>query len=131
MRKLKPKTTDNKRPTFGGPNYCVVCGAKLFYNKQIEVCSIKCAAARTRSEQKYKSYQKICYANHKRACVVCGENVMVEVHHLDSNRENNLPSNLIPLCPTHHRMWHSKHKNLILDKVLVYVNNFKRNNNAE
>jgi hypothetical protein len=61
---------------------------------------------------------------HKKECVVCGENNIVEVHHLDGNSKNNLPKNLIPLCPTHHQYWHSKFKHLVVDKINQYINNF-------
>lgn len=37
--------------------------------------------------------------NHK--CAICGE-VRPQVHHIDHNRQNNDPVNLIPLCPNHH-----------------------------
>ena len=54
----------------------------------------------------------------------CGEDKIVEVHHYDGNRSNNKPINLVPLCPTHHRYWHSKYKYIVKDVVDIYVNNF-------
>ena len=39
-------------------------------------------------------------------CAVCGFDKIVELHHKDRNRKNNNISNLIPLCPNHHRMAH-------------------------
>jgi len=38
-------------------------------------------------------------------CVVCGFE-WSDIHHVDGNHQNNAPSNLIPLCPNHHRMLH-------------------------
>jgi hypothetical protein len=52
---------------------------------------------------------------------LCGEQNVVDVHHLDHNRSNNDPANLIPLCPTHHQYWHSKFRNLIEDQVRMYI----------
>lgn len=49
-----------------------------------------------------KDYCAICYREHEKQCVICGEQDVVHVHHLDHNRENNKITNLIPLCPTHH-----------------------------
>jgi hypothetical protein len=40
------------------------------------------------------------------ACVVCGE-PGAEVHHIDRDRANNRPENLISLCRTHHRRAHN------------------------
>lgn len=66
-------------------------------------------------------YRKICFKHHKKECVVCGEKNVVEVHHYDGNHENNEPGNLVPLCPTHHRYWHSRFRDLIRHIVDKYV----------
>lgn len=71
------------------------------------------------------SYRIVCFRHHKKECVVCKETVIVEAHHYDENHENNEPSNFVPLCPTHHRYWHSRHKHLIEDVVHDYVKQFK------
>lgn len=50
---------------------------------------------------------------------VCGEITYVELHHIDENRENNDPTNLIVLCDMHYRMAHDKkidRKSLLLYK---------------
>lgn len=39
-------------------------------------------------------------------CVICSFSKIVELHHLDGNKENNSESNLIGVCPNHHRMIH-------------------------
>lgn len=41
------------------------------------------------------------------ACVICGFSHIVDIHHLDHNKQNNDPKNLIGLCPNHHRMIHN------------------------
>jgi hypothetical protein len=92
-------------------------------------CSYKCSNKYFRTgpsngNWKDERYQSTCFHFHKKECVVCGENNIVEVHHLDENHNNNSPSNLIPLCPTHHRYWHSRYKHLIEDKVKTYILNW-------
>ena len=72
------------------------------------------------------SYVEYCFKFHRRKCVVCSERRCIEVHHFDRNRTNNSPGNLIPLCPTHHRYLHSKYAYLIEQKVLNYVDKFKK-----
>jgi HNH endonuclease len=70
------------------------------------------------------NYRTICFLYHERKCVVCSERIAVDAHHLDGNHANNDPSNLIPLCPTHHRYWHSKYRSLIESKVNEYRERF-------
>jgi hypothetical protein len=70
------------------------------------------------------NYRTICWAHHKKECVICGENKIVAVHHYDHNHNNNDPSNLIPLCPTHHVYVHSGHKSLVEDKIEVWRNKY-------
>ncbi len=65
--------------------------------------------------------QKICFQNHEKKCIVCGEENIVDVHHLDGNKYNDSPLNLIPICPTCHRYWHSRFYPLISGKIEKYV----------
>ncbi|PSV89362.1 HNH endonuclease signature motif containing protein [Photobacterium iliopiscarium] len=37
----------------------------------------------------------------------CNEHI-VEIHHIDENRENNDPNNLVVLCDKHHKLAHGK-----------------------
>jgi len=39
-------------------------------------------------------------------CVICHFSKIVELHHLDKNKENNSEENLIGVCPNHHKMIH-------------------------
>lgn len=39
---------------------------------------------------------------------MCGNTEHLEIHHIDSDRKNNTPENLIPLCKTHHRTTHKE-----------------------
>ena len=72
------------------------------------------------------SYKVVCWRHHKKQCVVCGEEKIVAVHHYDENKQNNHPTNLVPLCPTHHSYIHSRHKKEIQHLVDQYISNFKR-----
>ena len=74
-----------------------------------------------------KNYRSICFHFHKKECVVCDENVIVEVHHYDLDHDNNDPENLIPLCPTHHQYVHSNFKHLVHNKIKEYVEKKKIN----
>jgi hypothetical protein len=66
----------------------------------------------------------ICWKHHQHECVVCGESLIVDVHHFNGDHADNRPENLVPLCPTHHKYWHSQHRHLILEKVNAYVTKF-------
>lgn len=69
-------------------------------------------------------YQTICWQYHKKECVVCKEDKIVAVHHMNENHNDNRPENLVPLCPTHHQYFHSRYKNEVIDIVTKYVYNF-------
>lgn len=116
---------------------CPVCG-KPFKTKdggyeKKTTCSHSCANTYFRTGDSHgnwnpDSYRSTCFHYHKKECVICKEDKIVTVHHLDENHENNSPDNLIPLCPTHHQYWHSRYKHLIEDEVLSYVSNWKQIN---
>ena len=40
-------------------------------------------------------------------CAICEFSQIVDIHHIDLNKNNNTPGNLIGLCPNHHRMIHN------------------------
>ena len=48
-----------------------------------------------------ETYKKI-----TKECIICGFNKVVDLHHLDENRDNNSRDNLTGLCPNHHKMFH-------------------------
>ena len=68
-------------------------------------------------------YTTVAWRHHEKICVVCGEDKIVAVHHMNHNHHDNTPSNLVPLCPTHHQYMHSRYKHLIEDKVNKYIEN--------
>ena len=95
-------------------------------------CSHSCSNTYFRSGKNsptYKTdeevgYRTLCFRYHKKECIICKEDKIVEVHHLDENRENNKIDNLVPLCPTHHKYLHSNYRYLIEDKVNEYIKDF-------
>lgn len=105
--------------------------------KEKTTCSKKCSNTYFRSGEdngnfkhgsgstSKSSYRVLCFKYHKKECIVCMENVIVEVHHYDGDHKNNSPENLIPLCPTHHKYWHSRHRYLIKEKIDNYILEFK------
>jgi len=113
---------------------CPVC-KKEFSTKdggsaECATCSISCANTYFRSGENHynytgNNYRTKCFSKHKKKCIICKEKLAVDVHHLDEDNSNNDINNLIPLCPTHHRYWHSKYKSLIEQKVLNYIKEFK------
>jgi len=116
---------------------CPVCGldfvTKLHSPKEKTVCSRACANTYFRSGKNNPnfitgkhSYRSICYRYHKRKCIICEETLVLDVHHIDKDHTNIDPDNLIPLCPTHHRYMHSKHKHIIKDRIQKYIENFKQ-----
>ena len=111
---------------------CKVCNKPIKnYKTSKGTCSRSCANTHFKSGEKngnwrQDSYRTTCFLYHGKECVVCKESNLVEVHHLDENHQNNDPSNLIPLCPTHHQYWHSRFKHLIEDKVLSYIKSWKK-----
>ena len=53
-----------------------------------------------------RDYRKIAFRNYPHKCNCCGwseDERLLEVHHIDSNRDNNDLSNLVILCPICHR----------------------------
>jgi 5-methylcytosine-specific restriction endonuclease McrA len=56
-----------------------------------------------------ETYRKICFENKARKCHHCGYDEhpeVLHVHHIDRDRSNNTPDNLVPLCPTCHEVDH-------------------------
>jgi len=92
-------------------------------------CSRSCAnsffkVGENNGNFKGDSYQFLCFSNHKKECIVCGENKIVAVHHYNENHEDNRIENLVPLCPTHHQYMHSRYAEEIKHIVDNYVNTF-------
>ena len=105
---------------------CPICNEPIKHFRHNITCSCKCSNLLFRSvrnkPEKYKDYRTICFYNHIKKCIICGEDKIVSVHHYDGNNKNNNVNNLVPLCPTHHQYLHSRYKDLIIDKIEEYVN---------
>lgn len=101
---------------------------KLHPKREKYYCSRKCAnsiGGKAKAEKTYSietsSYGTICWKNHLKKCIVCGEEKIVAVHHNDGNHLNNNPENLIPLCPTHHQYVHSRYKEEVQPIIDKYI----------
>ena len=101
---------------------CAYCGKEI-YRKPSEIsnnisgnfyCSKKCgnlAKNRFREESgewadSYSTYRKRAFQTYPHKCLTCGwdeDERILEVHHIDENREHNEIENLCILCPTCHR----------------------------
>lgn len=109
---------------------CPVCGTEFTTNEKENktTCGYRCANTYFRSGKnnpnwKGTQYRTIMKEHHKMECVVCGEDKIVTCHHYDENHNNNEPSNLIPLCPTHHQYVHSRYK----DEVIGIIDEYRKN----
>ncbi len=111
---------------------CKVCKTPIKnYNRSKGTCSKSCAntffkRGENNGNWKQDAYQSTCFLYHKKECVICGESRIVDAHHLDEDKTNNDPSNLIPLCPTHHRYWHSRYRHLVEKSVYSYIESWKK-----
>lgn len=111
---------------------CPVCStpfeALKGSKREKQTCSYGCSNTlfRTgnRGNRSCSAYRTICWRYHEKKCVICGEDKIVEVHHYNEDHDDNRPENLIPLCPTHHKYWHSRYRCLIEDKVRAYAQKF-------
>ena len=69
------------------------------------------------------TYRPFAFRNYKHECAVCGwqeDEDILEVHHIDENRDNNNLENLIILCPTCHRKL-SSHKYLLIERKEIVL----------
>lgn len=113
---------------------CTVCGNVIKNFKTSKgTCSRACANKHFRSGEdngnwKGTKYQTICYLHHEKKCVVCGENKIVAVHHMNEDHSDNRPENLVPLCPTHHQYVHSRYRAEVIDIIENYVKNYVSTN---
>ena len=107
---------------------CAHCGKELWKTpSEIKrsktgnvFCNRSCAASFNNSKFRtgknnpnYKEgegtrYTTIAYRTYALICTICGCNdpQMLEVHHIDRDRTNNAPDNLIVLCANHHTKLH-------------------------
>lgn len=125
---------------------CPVCGnpfeCSVGSPRQKQTCSYSCSNTMFRSKENNpnwkgyeellassnsRAYSKLCFTYHNKECIICKESLVVAVHHYDHDHSNNHPTNLVPLCPTHHTYIHSRYSELIKKQVDDYVTEFSRN----
>jgi hypothetical protein len=106
---------------------CECCGSEFIFEGRIKTktfekakfCSRSCANNRQSWwNDNATHYRTIAFQQWDKCCAICGFDKIVAVHHIDENHNNNDPHNLIPLCPNHHEMVHSKWK----DEVQPIIN---------
>lgn len=119
---------DTQYPINKNTHVCSTCG-KVFeaYGKR-KYCSDKCRYIGSRkgylktNSTNVQGYRKIAFSQLPWKCCICGFKeytdryvkgtkyfkypVILDVHHMDENREHNELSNLVILCPTCHALIH-------------------------
>lgn len=97
------------------------------YTAKQQTCSKSCYAKhfRGRNANHYSEgksiYRQLCFDKFGKKCLMCNEVEIIEVHHIDRNRNNNEANNLVPLCPTHHKYAHTKRlAYLVENKINLY-----------
>lgn len=108
-------------------NFFVKEREKLFPQKKKYFCSRSCAnsvGGRTKAN-KYGIVQYVTIAKkfHQPRCVVCNEDQVLDVHHIDENRNNNSANNLVFLCPNHHAALHRLKDDTVKLKIKNYIDN--------
>lgn len=105
---------------------CECCGKEFIFEGRLKskafekskFCSRSCANNRQLWwNDNATHYRTIAFQSWKQECAICGFDKIVAVHHIDENHDNNDPHNLIPLCPNHHEMVHSKWKKEMLPLI--------------
>lgn len=103
---------------------CPACGK--MHSKKAITCSYACSnryfrSGRNNPNWKDETYRTTCFEKHEKKCVVCGEDKIVAVHHMNENKKDNSLLNLVPLCPTHHQYIHSRYKDEVLPIIEEYL----------
>lgn len=73
------------------------------YNSTFHIDKVRLQNAKRRHNVDGELYLKVIAK-----CVICEFDKIIDLHHLDHNHLNSSPTNLIGLCPNHHKMIHSK-----------------------
>lgn len=102
-------------------NFVVREREKLFPQKTEYYCSRNCAnsiGGKAKSE-KYgiTGYGVIARKFYKAQCAVCGVTDILDVHHIDEDRSNFHPSNLIFLCPNDHFRFHRNKDKKVIEVI--------------
>lgn len=96
----KPKIVVCKRCSKKRPSHakglCEGC-----YNFVFHLDKTKASNQRRKYGLDIVTYKKI-----TKECILCGFIKVVDLHHLDEDKQNNSENNLIGLCPNHHKTLH-------------------------
>lgn len=111
---------------------CKRCGKAFVFEGRIKTktyerakfCSRSCANSRQEWwNDNATGYRTIALQHWDHKCAICNFDKIVAIHHIDEDRNNNDPKNLIPLCPNHHEMVHSKWKDEVLPLIEEVIEN--------
>ena len=87
---------------------CFNCAQKAFYYDTIRGFNVK----------KYHNISFELWKEVTKKCAICDFDKIVDLHHLDHNKNNTSRENLVGLCPNHHKMIHDmRFKNEIENKL--------------
>jgi hypothetical protein len=84
----------NKEKPHQAKGMCKNCFNKVFRYQYIKDFNYK----------KYHNIDPVLYKKITEKCKVCGFDKIINLHHLDHDRKNNIESNIIGLCPNHHKL---------------------------
>lgn len=108
-----------------GKDFLVEEREHLFPSKEKYFCSRKCANSvggkAKRDKYGLTSYTSIAKEHYEEKCIVCGFDEIVEVHHIDENRNNNDIKNLVFLCPNHHYLLHRKKSEKVSNRITEFL----------
>lgn len=108
----KPELVECKRCSRMRPNhakgFCTGCYNSTFFLETVKLHNAK----------RYHQIDPKLYVKVISKCVVCDFDKLVEMHHLDHNKTNNSETNLVGLCPNHHKLIHSKKYQLEVFDIL-------------
>jgi hypothetical protein len=98
---------------------------KQFPSRKEYYCSRKCSNSiggkAKRDKHGITQYSTIAKKYYKEQCIVCGFDEIVDVHHIDRDRENNNPKNLVFLCPNHHYVLHRKNADYVDKRIKEFI----------
>ena len=114
---------------------CPICNSPIKNYRSNKTCSYKCGSLLDKNLDctgkgpvtKSINYRLICFTAHGEKCLFCNEDLMVDAHHLDGDRCNNDPENLIPVCTTHHKYCHhTDYYYIVKECIDEYIEKFKK-----
>lgn len=98
---------------------------KLFPSKEKYFCSRNCAnsVGGKAKREKYglTGYVSIAKQFYEEKCIVCGYDELVDVHHINGDRNNNEATNLVFLCPNHHYLLHRKKSEKVKQAISEFI----------